>query len=226
MTAEVLDGGGELSRGGTIVHEGSLGGVGGQSTGGTVVVNGGYTAQVPKLPEPTPPDAAVLLSLHARWLGAGEVALDWETGVEFDLLGFQIERQTISGDWVRTHAGMIPAWGGGRPNRYSFVESDVPDASQARYRLLAVNLSGELNLLSEAIGRVALQAGIALTPTGLMISVRGAGGGRAIVEATTDVARGPWVPSAELYLDANGNGLLSAAVDDEGPVRFYRVRQE
>jgi hypothetical protein len=223
ITAEVTDGGGGQSSGGAVVNDGSLGAVGDQSTGATVVVNGGYPAQIPV---PTPPTAAVLLSFSASWLRPGEVTLDWQTGVEFDLLGFHVERQRIDGVWLRVNPGIIPAAGGGRPNRYSFVEGDVPPASQIRYRLLEVNLSGQPHVVGEALVQVGLQAGIALSSTGLTLSVQGAGGDRILVETTTDVAQGLWVPVAELSVDADGSGILQTRVEGESSARFYRVRAE
>lgn len=228
ITAEVYDGGGDLSHKGGFVNGGGLGGVGEASTSGLIGLIGGYAAQIPELPppEPPPPTAAVLLAFDARCLGGGEVTLRWEIGVEFDLLGFQIQRQGRSGEWVTINAGIFPAGGGGGSNRYTFLDSDAPDASQTRYRLLAVNLSGQSSFLSETVGRPALQAGIGLTPAGLLISVRGIGMGRVVVETATDAILGPWVPTAELNLDADGNSLLPATVDPEGPARFYRLRQE
>lgn len=223
ITAEVSDGGGGQSRGGAIVNDGSVGGVGDQSTAATVVVNGGYPAQ---LPVPTPPTAATLLSFSARWSGTGEVALDWQTGVEFDLLGFYVARQGIDGAWRRVNPGIIPAAGSGRPNRYSFIEGDVPAGSQIRYRLLEVNLSGQQHAVGEALVEAGLQAGIALTSTGLTLSVQGAAGGRIVVETTTDVAHGLWVPVAEVGLDTNGGGILETRVEGERSARFYRVRAE
>lgn len=223
ITAEALDGGGAQSRGGTIVNDGGLGGVGDQSTGGAVVLNGGYPAQ---LPGPVQPTAAMLLSFRARWIGAGEVVLAWQTGVEFDLLGFQLQRQGADGAWLRVNPGIIPAAGGGLPNWYHLVEADVAPAGRIRYRLLEVKVSGQLNVVGEAVVQVTLQASIDLTPIGLTISVQGAGGDRILVESTRDVVHGPWVPVAELSLDTGGSAVLRAAVEGGSSARFHRVRQE
>jgi len=111
FTTETYDAGGARTSGGAVVNDGSLGGVGDQVIGGGITLNGGYPAQFP--PTAPPPTAAILLSFDARWTRAGEVALDWQTGVEFDLLGFQLQRQEANGKWLGVNAGIIPSVGTG-----------------------------------------------------------------------------------------------------------------
>lgn len=106
------------------------------------------------------------------------------------MLGFQIERQGVDRAWERVTQGIIPAAGGGRSNRYRFLEADVSSGGQIRYRLLEVNVSGQPHIVGEALVLVGLQAGIARPSTGLTLTVQGAGGDRILVETTTDVAQG------------------------------------
>ena len=221
ITAEVFDGGGGQSSGGTIVNDGSLGGLGDQATGGGVTISGGYPAQ---LPWAAPPTAAILISFDARRTPSGEVVLEWQTGVEFDLLGFQLQRQGPEGDWLDV-TGLMPSAGDGRPNRYGFIEVGLPAAGEVRYRLLEMDLSGQPHVVGEALAWVGLQAVIALTSGGLTISVQGQAGG-AVVETATDVAHGPWQPVSELGLDAAGQAALRVPLAEAGAIRFYRVRQQ
>lgn len=223
FTTEIYDAGGARTSGGAVVNDGSLGGIGDQVTGGGVTINGGYPAQLPS-PAP-PPTAATLLSFDARWTRAGEVALEWQTGVEFDLLGFQLQRQEANGEWLGVNAGIIPSVGTGQPNRYRFVEPTVPAAGIVRYRLLEVDQSGQLHVVAETVAQVGLHAGIALTPSGLTIWVQGRAG-PAVVETATDVAHGPWQPVSEPRLDAAGQAVLQVPMAEAGSARFYRVRQE
>jgi hypothetical protein len=222
ITAEVYDAGGTRTTGGAIVNDGSVGGVGNHASGGGFTMDGGYPAQIPA---PTPPTATALTSFEARWIGADEVALEWRTGVEFDLLGFRLQRQGPGTDWLAVNADLIPAAGDAQPHRYGFVEAGVPGAGETRYRLVEVDLSGQTHVVGETMAQVGPQAAIAFTPSGLTISLRGQAG-PAVVETAADVAHGPWQPLTELRLDAAGQAVLQVPLAEAGFARFYRVRQE
>lgn len=115
---------------------------------------GGYPAQ---LPWPSgPPTAVTLISFGAIWTGAGEVALAWQTGVEFDLLGFRLQRQRPGGDWLVLNTRLIPAAGDGTSHWYRFVDVGVPASDQTRYRLLEVDTFGQTHAVAEAIASVGL----------------------------------------------------------------------
>lgn len=224
VTTEIYDAGGVRTSGGAVVNDGSLGGVGGQATGGGFTITGGYPAQLVP-PASPPPTAAILMAFDARWIRTGEVALAWRTGVEFGLLGFHLQRREGNGDWLDVNAGIIPSAGNGRPTPYGFVEVHVPAAGEVWYRLLAVDFSGQKHVMAETTAQVGLRAEIALTSSGLTISVLGQAG-QAVVETTSDVAHGPWLPVTELRLDAEGHAVQQMPMAGTEAARFYRVRQD
>jgi len=152
--------------------------------------------------------------------------LNWRTGVESNLLGFHLEREVAANEWKRVSPGMIPAQGGHAPNDYRFEESGVSLVGPVKYRLVQVGTRGELIPLRETVVQAGLEAGIAMTPSGLQVSVRGEANGQVHVEGTTDVVHGPWVRTGSVLLDASGAGATTIAVSESEPARFYRLLQE
>jgi hypothetical protein len=70
--------------------------------GGTATDNTGYTS--------APPTAVSLAYFRAQSVGTNQVLLEWRTLVEFDALGFYVERQGAAG-WERVTQQIIPALG-------------------------------------------------------------------------------------------------------------------
>ncbi len=87
--------------------------------------------------------AATLNSLTAT-ATPGRVAVDWETAIETDTLGFNLYRADAGGEWTRLNAAMIPSAAPGSPFGASYRYSDATAARGASYlyRVAGVGLDG------------------------------------------------------------------------------------
>ena len=70
-----------------------------------------------------------------------------------------------------------------------------------------------------------MRAGIRLPGGDIEIPVLGNPNTGVTAEMATDVAAGPWITAATIWLDAQGQGTLTLDADPRSGARFYRVRQ-
>jgi hypothetical protein len=172
----------------------------------------------------TPPTAARLLEFAATWVGAGSVALTWRTGVEFDLIGFRLQRESPAGEWTMVRAGMIPAQGGGRPNLYLLIDANAREGT-GKYRLFLVDTRGSASLAAEVVALRQWLVGLESGPVGLRLQIQGEPNVSAVIETSTNV-RGPWAELQTIRLSPAGDGTLLLPVDRQESTRFYRLGPE
>lgn len=170
----------------------------------------------------SPPTAATLLSFRAVREGLTAVALTWTTGVEFDLLGFHVERLEPAGTWSRVNARILPANGSSRPKDYAIRDGQAVPSGPAKYRLLQVDLHGGLRVLDETEAVTMWSARISVTNGSVELEVEGIAGTRTVVLSTTDVVHGPWTMVGEVEIGEPGTGVLSVPLAGEDAARFYR----
>ncbi len=173
-----------------------------------------------------PPLVVELLSFDAGITEAGTAVVTWQTATEVNTLGFYVERQQANGAWVRVTEELLPAMGGTRPQSYRFEDPGVTVPGQLRYRLIEVETTGLVTIVSETTAQKALELAIEAAGEGSRLIARGRPGQAAAVETTADLLRGPWERLGTVSLDAAGEALLPWQAAGEGPVRFYRLVQE
>ncbi len=73
----------------------------------------------------------------------------WETLSEIDSAGFNLWRSEVAdGEYAQLNAGLIPAQGGpAQPASYTYDDAAVTDGVTYYYRLEAVDLYGQSQLL-------------------------------------------------------------------------------
>jgi hypothetical protein len=163
------------------------------------------------------PTAARLDYFRARSAG-GAVTLTWQTLVEYDVLGFVVEREGASG-WERVNGQMIPSRGGDlRPHVYECSDA----GAGVRYRLLEVDLRGRTRVVAEAPVQLAGALAVTVEGESLRIEWLGAAGEVGVLEASRDAVRGPWATVGEIGEDAP----VLRALSPKEPVRFFRVRSD
>lgn len=178
----------------------------------------------PFTPNEAPPTAVEVLAFAAQPLPGHRVLLSWRTGVEFDLLGFRIERRASGQPWARLNSHLIPVAGGSHPNVYQMEDASSPPTLPLEYRLLAVDLHGRERVLAEARLAPGLQLGVGQAGDAIELRLVGEAGATAFLETTTSIAGGPWLPSHSVKLDAQGTGTLRLNASAGEPARFYRAR--
>lgn len=177
-------------------------------------------------PLPTPPTAAVLLAFDVQRHSAEGVTATWRTGVEVDLILFRLERRQSSGDWVPVSSGLVPALGGSRPNVYQVQETGVPASGEIGYRLLAVDLWGRSRVLGEVVLRPGWQLSLQNRQGTWWVSAPVGPGSQAMLETTTDLLHGPWIPLGTIESDSPASAAVRLPSVGADPLRFFRARTE
>jgi hypothetical protein len=173
-----------------------------------------------------PPTAVILAYFNAVWAGEGTVDLAWGTGVEYDVLGFFVDRRAEDESWARVTGQLLPATGANQqPQSYRATDANAPAAAGLKYRLVGVNLSGQEHVLAEATVRASAAIRAVRTSTGVRLEVRGEPNATVAVEAAPSVT-GPWTDVQTLALDGRGASTLWVGADGQASVRFYRVMCE
>ncbi|HSA00271.1 MAG TPA: choice-of-anchor E domain-containing protein [Candidatus Paceibacterota bacterium] len=175
---------------------------------------------------PSEPANNTVKSFVASWAAPGRVVVHWTTGDESNLLGFQLERLSASGHWLRVNEEMVPAKGGNLSNAYRFEEANVLETGEVNYRLLTVGTDGQPTVAQTAIVQVGLKAVLESIPSGLRVSIRGPANRDVQVEAAIDLERGPWIQVGAVALDADGVGVILLEMSESDPIRFYRLVRE
>lgn len=71
----------------------------------------------------------------------GQITVQWQTGIEIDNAGFNIERRDEpNGEWVKINNTLIPAKGD--DSQYSFTDTSAQSGQSYEYRLEDVDLHG------------------------------------------------------------------------------------
>jgi hypothetical protein len=173
-----------------------------------------------------PPTAVGLAYFDAVPVGEGEVRLGWGTLVEYDVIGFQVDRWPGKGDWERVTPQIIPATGWGQqPQSYGAMDVKPWAAARSKYRLVEVNLRGQERVVAEATVQAAITAGMTRTSEGLSLEVHGVPNATVVVEATASVM-GPWTSVLVGTLDSHGASTFSVAMDHQASAWFFRVMSE
>ncbi|MEZ4770521.1 MAG: LamG-like jellyroll fold domain-containing protein, partial [Caldilineales bacterium] len=114
--------------------------------------------------EVTDTPLAVTLASFDATTQPGAVLLTWETVSEIDNLGFNLYRAEVeSGSWTQLNQDLIasPNPGGAAGNSYQWTDSGVTPGVRYWYRLEAVDLAGQ----PEIVGEISILAGgVQLTP--------------------------------------------------------------
>ncbi len=166
------------------------------------------------------PTAVQIISFTAQRTGPGRVELRWRTGVEYDVLGFLVERMAADGAWREVGTGLVPCAGLGGRSDYALLDTVAPE--MVRYRLVEVDLAGRRRVQAEATPLSVVAAGIRWLGAMVEISITGSANTSVTVETTTDAAWGPWVHEAAAVLDGKGAARIQSPMVS-GP-RFFRVR--
>ncbi len=109
-----------------------------------------------------------LLSFSASG-GNDAVILDWATGSEIDLMGFNLYRSTESVEnFDRLNSTLIPSQGGAEFTEYEYIDGETEVGVDYFYRLSTIELNGSEHIIGATISGH-------LSPTGreLTFSLRG-----------------------------------------------------
>lgn len=221
VSNETLDGGGRTAASPTYRAGGSVGvGAGQPATSDTYLLMGGFLLAV-ELAGPPPPTAAGLACFRADWRSDGSVEVVWQTLVEVQVVGFEVQRSVPGGGWERVGLGLIPAQGQTRPHLYTLVE-EKPAVIGSRYRLIEIDLRGDKRVAGETGISRGLELSIGLSSLGLSLKVVGEPSTSAAVEVAEAIV-GPWTAVSLLDLDEAGVGACAVELDPTPGSRFYRV---
>ncbi len=175
--------------------------------------------------DPTPPTAVVLESFAAIWTQPNRVMVTWQTGVETDVAGFNLERQAGDGTWLRVNESMIAALGGSQPNTYGCEDLAVPlSGSPLNYRLLLVTSEGEQTVAVEAATQRGIRLGVRLVAGGVELGLSGVAGSQVVIDRSGSLAPGSWLAVGSVQLDATGQATRTLTLDPGLSARFYRAR--
>jgi len=172
----------------------------------------------------TQPTAVSVVAFQAILDPHGQVQLHWSTGVEFDLLGFRVERRSSGGASVRLGAGLIPARGNPQAAEYALADLVGPGVVGGSYRLVEVDLQGRERSVLETTVKPGITIEIAMREGGFVVEARGASGARVVLERAADVVRGPWIALQAITFDRTGAGSFVVKGDAAEPAQFYRLR--
>jgi hypothetical protein len=172
------------------------------------------------------PTAAVVLAFRAVRLGPHQAALQWTTGVEFDLLGFHVEQLGSDGFWFRLTPQLIPALGSSRPQDYQLESSDFSCTSAGPYRLLGIDRRGGMSVLAETMADAGIRLSIRREGDGalVVVEVRGSPNSQPVLEGASDVRHGPWRVFEVVRLDGMGVGRVRLSLEGQEAQQFYRLR--
>lgn len=174
---------------------------------------------------PPTPTAAQLLALRAEWGGAEQVRVRFQTGVEYDVIGYRLQWREDSGAWMPFSGGLIPATGRLRPTWYEGRQSGVPAGTLVTVRLLAVDLRGDAREIGTTAIVSAPSVRVSQAEGGIRLFVN-APNGSAVLETATDVTEGPWTRVQTILMDSDGAGVANLSVSHAEAMRFFRVRIE
>lgn len=162
--------------------------------------------------------------LGAQREATGWVAVNWQTGVEYNLLGFHLERQDAGGEWTRLNSELVPAMGStNQPKWYRFEDLAAPLDPGLNYRLVCVDREGVTAVAGATPLQPGLTAELQVRGGDLDLAVRGSAGALVVVETSEHAVQGSWTSFQELRLDPQGVGFVRVGPALDG-VRFYRVR--
>lgn len=171
------------------------------------------------------PTATVLDYFRADALSSNVVSIRWRTLVEVDVIGFYVERASRDDTWHRVGDGLVPAAGVGMSADYELVDHEASGGSAPRYRLLLVDTGGRQSVSAETALAPKLMLEAAGNLGSLRITVSGAAGSTADLEASDSLRDGVWELVQSLVLDCDGTATLRVKPDDSGPSRFFRAVQ-
>ena len=174
------------------------------------------------------PTAAGLEYFRVLDAGEGQVALSWRTLVEYDLIGFHVERSNGTGGWEKVTPGIIPSTGSTlQPQSYGFTSVSVPGSHSPTYRLVEVDLRGQEHVIAEAMAGAELTGRISTAADGLNLDFELQGKPKlsVTVQASTSV-QGPWMTVQSLTLDDRGRAVVNLERDLNESARFFRVVAE
>jgi len=152
------------------------------------------------------------------------VVLRWASLVEFEVLGYRVERQLGDGSWTSVAVGIAPAAGSG--SAYQVSDGVATGSGTIAYRLLKVGLCGETTVLAETIVTRAPSLSVNRTQAGIAIRLTGRASSTVTVEATPNPARGPWLRLESLTLDNSGTATFPLPTNGPESTHFYRACEE
>ncbi len=88
------------------------------------------------------PTAVTLTNFNLKAKGK-QVVVRWETGAEFQVIGFQVWRKTNNGAWEKINADLIPASNAGKVavSKYVLNDKTVKAGKKYSYKIEIVNLN-------------------------------------------------------------------------------------
>lgn len=187
------------------------------ATAGQTVTN--YTGYIVQ-----PPTAGELSILSARRTTGLQVDIRWSTLVEYDVIGYQVERLQLDGSWKALEDGAIQAWNNGRPNTYEVGDS-ADFNHTVSYRLLKWTSDGQAVSLGTTTLEPGPLLGLSMNSDALQLSINGRNAGKVMVETSTLSPSGPWVELKEVQLDGAGMGFVRLAIQHSETSRFYRLSE-
>lgn len=171
------------------------------------------------------PTSVPLAGFRAKSI-EGRAVLDWRTLVEFDMVGFHLERTAVSGGWERITRTIIPARAFDlQPHDYRFEDAGIGDGLGIRYRLLRVDAGGAEGILAEAALEHGAKLTVERTVSGLQIKVEGPAMASMVIEGSGHINNGPWIEVGTVVLDDKGRGALRLDKPLGDTIGFYRVRE-
>lgn len=93
----------------------------------------------------TQPTATNVTNFRGEAAQAGQARLDWETGNELDLVGFNVwQSSSLNGEFVKRNAALIPVEnpGGLKGNAYHYVDTELAANTAYLYKLEVLKQDG------------------------------------------------------------------------------------
>lgn len=91
------------------------------------------------------PTSTSVINLRGTPASAGQARLDWETGNELDLVGFNVwQSSSLNGEFVKRNAALIPVEnpGGLKGNAYHYVDTELAANTAYLYKLEVLKQDG------------------------------------------------------------------------------------
>ncbi|HRZ39255.1 MAG TPA: hypothetical protein P5534_23155, partial [Candidatus Paceibacterota bacterium] len=172
------------------------------------------------------PTAASLAWFRSTLLGSGQIAIEWQTLVEVQVIGFYLERSADEGAWQRVTHALVPAAAQDVQPQVYRVMDIVKPAADLRYRLVEVDLRGQDRIVAESALMWPVELRISRSDGGLVLHLASPSSGTAVIEVAENPVAGPWTQFWKVAL----SDARPASVRLESPpgssTRFYRARLE
>mgnify|MGYP000843892144 CR=1 FL=1 len=172
------------------------------------------------------PTAASLAWFRSTLLGPDQIAIEWQTLVEVQVIGFYLERSADEAAWQRVAPALVPAAAqDARPQVYRVMDIVEP-AVDLRYRLVEVDLRGQERIVAESALMWPVEMRISRSDRSLVLHLASPSSGTAVIEVAENPVFGPWTQFLRVALSDAGPASVRLGSPPGSSTRFYRARLE